>query len=119
MNTRPRSVVYHFLCLALLVCGGVSGCAGANSEKTGAVTTATRIIIGFNSADINPEDPAVIRVIQDKLGMEAVLVRKLSGNAALYTVAPRCTDATLKQRLQQLTAIPYIRYAELDQRRHL
>ena len=122
MNTRPHPVTYQLFCLALLLYGGLPGCTGVSSDMENSTTVAAvpvRIIVGFNSPDIRPEDPAIIQAIQDKLAMELTLIRKLSANTAVYAGNRRQTEAALKQRLQQLTSIPYIRYAELDQRRRI
>ncbi|MBN1378785.1 MAG: hypothetical protein JXA04_06075 [Gammaproteobacteria bacterium] len=122
MKTRSQVYRYLLILVVLLMSGSLFACAVAgNTENSGiqADSKAVRIIIGFDSPEVNPQDPGIIKTISNMLGAEMKFVRKLSGNAAVYSARSQLGEEHLITELEQLKAITYIRYAELDQRHQI
>ena len=117
MSTRPQFRSLPLIYILLLISGNLFACSGvAENSSAQADPQALRIIIGFRSTDISPQDSDVIQTVSKKLNAEMEFVRKLSGNAAVYLIRTQLSEQDLHTRLAQLKTIPYIRYAEFDQR---
>jgi hypothetical protein len=122
MKIRPQIRKHHLPGCLLLVCSGLLACAGANNEavvNNPADAVQQRIIIAFDSAAIDPEDPQVMQSISKVLGTDLQFIRRLSGNAAVYTGNLRQNKQGLAVQLEQLKSLTYIKYAEPDQRREI
>ncbi len=108
---------------AVVIFGCLYACASASSEsgagKIESTSESLRISVGFSSAEINPEDHAVIAVLNDILAADLKLARKLSGKAAVFQGTTQLTRKEIRAKFDELERIDFIRYIEFDQRRHI
>lgn len=77
---------------------------------------ATKIIVGFQAPQTNPDNPKLIKYMAGELDARIEFVRLISGNAAVYKVSSTQTDIELSAKLKQLNQHDDVRYAELDSR---
>lgn len=115
---RHRIQLIYVLLMVSLLCA----CHAANNEIVPNITdnpNQFRIIVGFNSSETDPDSREIIQTIRAKLSSNVIFLRKLSGNAAIYRVETQLDAGKISMRLEQLTEITEIKYAELDQRRRI
>ncbi len=124
MRTPSHRKIISAAWFAVIICGGLCACASnsavvnADQEEVAKLNT-PRIIVGFNTADIEPDNPEIIGTLNSILATNWTFVRKISGNAAVYIIRTQQTQPELLARFAELERIDFIKYVEFDQRRRI